>query len=71
MQSRVRVIIEDSDSNISYSGYSYTVAASSTTDTTVYTAERQCIAVNNTVYVQYAFRWSPNWNWSMDFEEVE
>ncbi len=72
MQGRVRVILQDSDANISYTGYSYTTEATYNTDTTVYQASRVgTVPDGGTSMVQYAFKWSIGGTWQTGIETTE
>ena len=72
MQSRVRVIIQDEEDNISYTGYSYTTLSTNTTDTTVYQATKVGnVPAGWNSFIQFPFYWNPGGNWQTNYEATE
>ena len=68
MQGRIRIILQDEDDNISYTGYSYTTLATSIYDTTVYSTSKSAIIPSGGLYfIEYAFYWSPGGNWETHY----
>ena len=71
-QGRVRVIIEDEEYNVSYTGYSYTTEATNQYDTTVYTASKVAtVPAGWHSNAQYAFKWYNINGWTLNYEATE
>ena len=72
MQGRVRVILQDADANISYTGYSYTAYASGFNDTLIHSATRTAtIPSGGTAMEQHHFYWVSGGYWGNAYGGTE
>ena len=71
MQARIRLIMQDEDVNITYTGYAYTVQAPDITNNTIRSTTKSAyVPSGSLVFEQHSFLWYSS-SWGNSFEETE